>query len=348
MRRYIAGLGALNVDFMETVGSDSSDTIASDAEYAITADQAWAAVSAPDSRFEPFLGGSAFNTITMIGQLKRRNLRLGQIGVSSNLSYGPRETHRDRLRRLLIDDLTYHSSAGPGLCVAKPSPLGRTLQIAPAANLEIASHLGNPRILDCAAKADILHLTSLLEHPDAPGTSHVADAVAAFVRKVKRMNPDLIVSFDPGDPWVKMRHTDSLRSLYRHADLLLVNSEEFEELTEAGAGETGSARSMRRLCPNGTAVILKCRDRVIVRLPSDLQVVHVPRPAVTSVVDPTGAGDAISAGVLTAVAENRSLVEGCALGLRIAIARISAYGDLGHTNLPEILGDIWAESGNSG
>ena len=55
----------------------------------------------------------------------------------------------------------------------------------------------------------------------------------------------------------------------------------------------------------------------------------------------TGAGDAVAAGILAAVAEGRPITEGCNLGLRFAALRISDFGDRGHVDLLSRLGYVW-------
>ena len=316
--------------------------ITGDSERAYTAEKIQAIMRTTQDRYEPFLGGSAFNAITMMVQLEREHLHLAAAGVSTDSAYGASETHRDRLARLRIEDLTYHSLGQPGICIVETSEVGRKLRIAPRANLEISRYLQKPELLRSVAGADILHLTSFFENPGTPGSSSVASSVAAFMVRLRALNPGLIFSFDPGDNWIRRRHTDALRYLFGQADLLFVNAQEFNQLTRS-ISQSAPGSSLRRLFPNHTAIIVKQRNHIFIRLSNGVDVVRVRQPTTKSVVDPTGAGDAVCAGVLTAVAERRSLAEGCALGMRIAAARISDYGDRGQANLLGKLERLWTD-----
>lgn len=344
---HVVALGALNIDLVQVADHKVGSGMADDCEHTATVEEIQESIMGRNRKYEPFLGGSAFNTITMMAQLKRDNLQLGMIGVSTSFSYGAAETHRDRLNRLRIDDKTYHSSGAPGLCVSEPNPNGRRLRTTPQANLEIVDYLQNPKVLLYACSADILHVTSFLEDPVMGGYSAVADVVASFVKRARQLNPRLILSLDPGDVWVKLRHAESLKYLYRQADLMFVNSHEFEELAGTEIEATYEAQPIRSSGPDRTTIILKYPDKILIKRSIGFDLVRLSRRSTNSVVDTTGAGDAISAGVLTALAECRSLAEGCALGMRIALERVSDYGDLGHRNLLERIGHVWDPSENA-
>ncbi len=334
-------LGALNVDLIQAGESGSVQEEVRDSETLATPAEIWDQIRARNLSYEAFLGGSAFLTITLMAQLQRPGVRLGMIGVSADAPTGPTETHRARLARLHIDDLTARSSGVPGLCGAWPSPSGRILRTTPLANLEIVSHLKKAEIVAAAAGADILHATSLLEDPYAAGPTPVADSVAEFIRRVRAASPGILISFDPGDTWVVLKDTAAIRYLLREANLLFLNDEECEKLTGAHGDAASELRSLHELCPNGTMIVRKYVDRVLVQRSTEEDSVCVPKPAATTVIDPTGAGDALAAGVLTALAEGRGIAQGCDLGMRIAQHRIADYGDRGLTDLLAQLGSVW-------
>ena len=68
---------------------------------------------------------------------------------------------------------------------------------------------------------------------------------------------------------------------------------------------------------------------------------EVARHGETEAVDPTGAGDAVAAGVLAAMATDRTVYAGTALGLRMAELQVSARGDEGQALFGTRLGDHW-------
>jgi sugar/nucleoside kinase (ribokinase family) len=98
---------------------------------------------------------------------------------------------------------------------------------------------------------------------------------------------------------------------------------------------------LRGLCPDRTLIIVKPSSQIIVRHAAGFELARVPRVDDTAAVDPTGAGDAVAAGVLAALGQGRSIIEGCQLGLRIAAQRVSGLGDRGHLDLRNALGELW-------
>lgn len=340
--RYdVVALGALNVDLVEI--SNSSIEV-EDTEVTTTAEEILQRIDAHGRIVLPFAGGSAFNALLMLAQLQRPRLQLALLGISSDKQqpYGLLRSHVDRLSELCVTILTGASARPPGLCSAVPTVQGRKLRPAPEANLDVVGYLDGDVPLRAVQNARILHLSSLLEDPLAPESDAVLQEVSEFVNRAKASNPSLFLSFDPGHPWVTGTDRAPLRAIYRQADLLFLNVQEFEALTNADIDSPASLRSVRHLCPGGTAVVLKGVDEVILLHAAGHTISRVPQTVWADRVDMTGAGDAVAAGVLAALAEGRSINEGCALGLRIAALRISDFGDRGHEDLLSRLGYVWS------
>ncbi len=335
----VVALGALNVDLVDT---SKSAIEVEDTEVVTTADEILQRIDSQGRSVLPFVGGSAFNALLMLAQLQRPRLRLAMLGMESDnrQPYGLLRSHAERLSELHVKVLTRSSSRPPGLCSAVPTVHGRKLRPAPEANLEIVRYLTD-EWLRAVQTARILHLSSLLEDPADPGSAAVLEAVAEFVDRAKASNPSLFLSLDPGLPWATDTERTPLKAIYKQADLVFLNVQEFEAVTGADIDSRASLRSVRHLCPGGTAVVAKGVDEIILLHAAGHTISRVPQTTWVDPIDMTGAGDAVAAGILAAVAEGRPITEGCNLGLRIAALRISDFGDRGHVDLLSRLGYVW-------
>jgi ribokinase len=337
----VIGLGALNVDLIAPRSNRDAGSV-DDNETVATMQEILDRCAAEGLTPAMFLGGSAFNAIVMLAQL-RTDLRLGMVGISAGAAYGVAESHGGRLGVLGIADLTRRSEHRPGLCLALLEEHRRRLYTSPEANVEIADYLReDDRPRESAARARVLHVTSLLEDPQVPGSNDVVKAVAGFVEAAKADNPALVLSFDPGSTWVDgLGRLPDLRRIYALADVLYVNPMEYGVLSGSPYPGGGRAASLLGLCPAGTQVVVKPIHQIVVHRADGFELSRVPRVDDDEAVDPTGAGDAVAAGVLAALGEGRSVTEGCRLGLRIAAQRVSDLGDRGHVDLRRALGELW-------
>jgi len=332
----VVGLGALNVDLIAAAAFDAPGRFADleDNETLVATGEIGARIVAGGLTTRTYLGGSAYNAMAMLAGLGTA-LRLGMIGISTAARDHRGRRHAGCLRQLGIVDVTHRSSGRPGQCLALTEGNRRRLYTSPEANLGIARYLtADDRPRAAAAGARVLHLTSLLEDPGIPGSDAVARAVAAFVAEVKADHPDLLLSFDPGRTWVDgLADLPVLRRLYRLADLLYVSPQEYSVLS--GRPFTGVVQeaSLVGLCSPGATLIVKPSDQIVIRAATGHERARVPRTDGAAAVDPTGAGDAVAAGVLAAHAAGGTIVDGCRLGLWIAEHRVSAPGDGGHVAL---------------
>jgi sugar/nucleoside kinase (ribokinase family) len=337
----VVGLGALNVDLIATPAVDApgrfsdledNETLAHPREI-----RRRIAVDELDPR--AYLGGSAFNAIAMLASLGS-GLRPGMVGISTEAIDKDGHRHVDRMRELGIADVTRRSGGRPGWCLALTEGNQRRLYTSPEANLDIADYLrSDARPRGVVARARVLHLTSLLEDPDEPGSGEVAEAVADFVETVKADNPGLLLSFDPGRTWVDgLGVLDDLHRVYALADVLYVSPDEYATLSGHPYADGAREAPLLGLCSTGTRVIVKPMDEIVVRYASGFEMTRVPRTDRTAAVDPTGAGDAVAAGMLAAYGAGAGIVQGCRLGLWIAARRVSAHGDGGHRRLRHAAG----------
>ena len=342
----VVALGALNVDLVVEGGGaeENGFSSAEDSERIGSHRFIRELIARRGETAIPFLGGSAFNTMLIFGQL-RLGLRLGIIGVSGAVGDGLHRGHVDTLATVGVEDLTLASFSEAGLCRSETGPNGRELLTSPGANREIARHLGigrtNPELLDAIAGLRILHVTSLIEDSEQTESSQIAESVADFMSEVRRRNPDVLITVDPGELWVRRVRSSAVARIFRQADVVLLNHQEYQQLVGDDPEVRSSVRLLTSLCPRAGIVILKGLTEVIVQHSSGVTLAAIPRLRGVATVDPTGAGDALAAGVLAALASGRSLVEGCFLGRDLAAIRVSALGDVGHSDLRSKVGELW-------
>ena len=127
----VMALGALNVDWIVTDGGSESSPV-EDTEVVGQSEEIIARVKAQRVKYLPFHGGSAFNAMLMLAQLRLADLSLGFIGIDTAPWHGITQSHMDRLRRLHVEVVTKSSTGKPGLCISIPGHHGRIAQLARA------------------------------------------------------------------------------------------------------------------------------------------------------------------------------------------------------------------------
>jgi sugar/nucleoside kinase (ribokinase family) len=142
-------------------------------------------------------------------------------------------------------------------------------------------------VLECATGADLVHVSSVL--PDAITT------IERLLTRMNDRNPNLLVSFDPGDWWTR-EFPPGVQNLYRMAHILFVSRRELDAIAE-NAGIFGMSRpaGLARLLPRMRVMFVKERDGVR-RVARDnlrwrtVKASHTPLSH-DEIVDDTGAGD---------------------------------------------------------
>ncbi len=332
MRYDVVGLGALNVDQIVAGASQAED-----AERVLPRKRLDDLANSGSEPATAFLGGSAFNVLWLLGKTTEPGepYNYALIGAAGDTrEFGLREGHAAALSSVHVESLFSTHAEEPGMCVSLTSPTGRQLFVNPGANTRIVEQLSDPEqretLLEALRGCRVLHVTSLLENPYSPDDV-IAKAVVDLITDARDLNSSLLVSLDPGDPWVMARNRPPVRALFSEADLLFLNQQEFTGLTGSLPVDVEAIRSLHELCPRAAVHILKRHTEVHVVHPSGLTVSTIERPPTDAqAVDPTGAGDAFAAGVLAAIVRNRSIVDGARFGLSLASARVSAGGDTGH------------------
>jgi len=335
----IVGLGALNVDLIVEDPEGKTE----DSEGVLPRER----ILTLGQNGRPFLGGSAFNVLSLLGRINSVGdapLRLAMIGAAGSISGYGLPTHNEVLERLNISSLIENFEDDSGLCVSLASSTGRKLFVDPGANYRIAEFLTDKNqreiLIDSLQDCRILHLTSLL---DREGENKVAKAVLSFLKDIRARNKSVIISFDPGDPWVKAVGVQAIKGIFELADIIFLNEQEFSALTNSVPSDISAIRTLSRLCPKTAVHILKDYRSVKVVLPSGILVASIPQTDLVDTVDPTAAGDAFASGVLFAIASKRSLYDGAKLGLKMAALCVSDIGNQGYRDIKKQIGNLWSE-----
>jgi len=171
------------------------------------------------------LGGSAFNVVQAAAGLDR-NLRLGCLGILASRQ-NPDADFAAWLDRHDVDRTFVLPVPGEqGSCVSLFESGRRLLRPHPATNAAFAGLFGGlgQSVAEYVSESRIVHLTPLIDQRGA-------DLVVEWMHAIKARNPEILLSFDPGDRWSESL-SPALAGIYRLVDVLFLNE---TELTRLGA-----------------------------------------------------------------------------------------------------------------
>ncbi|MFD8145375.1 carbohydrate kinase family protein [Streptomyces sp. NPDC059708] len=335
----IVGVGALNVDYIASASRLSARVAGQVTES--TARFEWNTEGPVDelaiskaigrlgtSSLDASLGGSAWLTIFTLAHM-RLGLSLGYVGVAGRIET-PGLSFVRQMDLLGIDRrwVARKPQRLAGACLSYLEDVERVMLTHPGANFLMAEHLEQygEQIARYLAGARIVHVTSFLDE-------RTPQALLDVLKRARRLNPALLVSFDPGFAWAENR-SDAVDGILMISDLLFVNHREFKALGEYALGESDQVLSQRVLarCRRTCAVFVTKRyDSVEVFRAGQpgaalVERFQLRRPVrETAIEDATGAGDVFSASVIAALASARLHVElGAFLGL--SLSRLRAVG----------------------
>ena len=245
-------------------------------------------------------GGSAANTAAWLAALGQRVAFAGAVGA---------------------DDVIRVAAALPGVearLVATPEPTGAIVVLVEGQHRSMLTSRGANAELDLAAidldGFDVLHLTG---HP----LLQSSDGGAAFSALIARAKAaGLIVSLDPGSAgFLADFGAERFLAAIDGVDVLLPGLDEAKLLT----GLDDPTQIVRAL-PFDT-VVLKLGGAGAVVGGSDFEPTAVPAVQ-TTVVDPTGAGDAFAAAFLAAWIVDRDAVAGARAASAVAARAVASAG----------------------
>lgn len=353
----VIGVGALNVDYILTrqklLALDPGTVADIGAHFAPGKERPVGEgeiikvlLSAGESAFEVFLGGSAFNTIHTLAALDS-GLRWGFVGMAGR----PHSTRADfqawfGTHGVDARYVGFDKRRLAGTCISLLQDGERSLLTYPGANLGMAGHLRRrfSKVSDMLSQARVVHVTSFFDD-ETPAV------LARVLQDAKRKNDHLCLSFDPGNKWLE-DNTEPVRAILDIADYLFVSESELAVLGGRETEETLERLATRVLArygatspvivvkqPTGATVFQRVRGRAV------CQRYSATRLAADEIEDATGAGDVFAGGFLYA-----SLLPGMGtrhavdLGLRLARSKLKEGGSSGYDAFSSIADAYFADT----
>ncbi len=252
-------------------------------------------------------GGSAANTAAWMASLGAAVDFVGCVGP------GDRERHEAVLRGVgVMPHLREHPSLSTGTIVIVVEGEQRTMLTDRGANAGLHVDDISDEIL---AGAGVLHLTgySLVD-------AFSAADLAALIERAHRNGA--IVTLDPGSAgFIADYGVEAFRAALSGVDVLLPNRDE-GRLLAGGDDADEIVASLLEIAP--TVVLTHGAGSVIVGRRGQ-PTREVPVAPVTAV-DPTGAGDAFTAGLITAMAGGDDVLAAASAGVRVAAQAVMRPG----------------------
>jgi len=281
--------------------------------------------------FRANLGGSTFNVIHAIAALNS-DIKTGYVGVAGYTGECGLD-FKKLMQELAIDD-RYVDAMGnqsSGRCICFNHDGTRSFLFYPGGNSSMAEYLESryQEILSYLANVRILHITAFNDE-------RTPVVLERIVRDVKKINPALIISFDPGQPWI-VKLTPAVIGILKLADFLFVNRREYDLLREEASKPLNAANAAGIYVRYGltkTITVVKEEAEIMLYSRNNQQIVEQRfNNLVVSdeqISDFTGAGDLFAAGFLTAIILNGDdLPAAVDLGMRFMRTKL--------TTEPEIL-----------
>ncbi len=272
-----------------------------------------------------YLGGSAFNAARVAALLNSASeaLSLSFFGTAGTVEDGA--PHLAALADWHVSsEAVRQSPLPPATCLAMVESAGRTLLTATGANAGIADYLRDQSgdIARRLAASDVVHITSFLD-PASPGL------VAALLDNVRQLNPDIVVSLDPGAAWI-IPGGEGFAKLLAQTDILHLNNEEFAHF---GSDDEAIAALGARLHSANWLIVARNHLGVALhwgRADQSLETNALPEtPLPASVLDSTGAGDTFCGAFLWHFCTNPAHpLDAARHGFTLARAKIAINGPL--------------------
>ncbi len=280
--------------------------------------------------FERHIAGAEANVAVGLSRLGHSVAYIGRVGGDG---FGVAIVRRLRAEGVDVRHLTVDTGAATGLMLRERRVLGPA-QVVYARTASAGSHLSIDDIDRAAADglfsdARWLHLTGI-----TPALSATArEAVNRSIELAK--GAGLTVSLDVNlrrRLWSDEAAAPIVRALARQADVVLGSPDELAVVTGLSTDDPAPlARAVLKLGPMYAVVKLGSDGALGVKRGS--APITVPALPVPSVVDPVGAGDAFSAGFISARLSGADMTLALRTGNACGAAAVASMGDL--TGLPD-------------
>lgn len=275
--------------------------------------------------FRANLGGSTFNVIHAMAALGL-DIKTGYVGVAGHTGEDGLDFKR-RMQELKIDDayLEVVPNQSSGRCICFNHDGTRSFLFYPGCNSTMGEYLEShyQELLSYLATARILHITAFNDE-------RTPVVLERIVREVKKINPALTISFDPGQPWI-MTLTPAVVGILKLADYLFVNRREYD-LLKGGAFDPPSPENAAGIFTlyglEKLTVVVKEEAEIIVYRHAKQQIreQRFNNQVISDeqISDFTGAGDLFAAGFLTAIlVKGADLPAAVDLGMRFMRTKLT-------------------------
>lgn len=340
----VVGVGALNIDFLTTIATGTFEGVKQ------VGGVEWGTEAAVDeSTLNDVLGilsadpvsasagGSAFNALFALANMEL-GLKLGYVGVAGRSPVRGLTPVRD-LEQLSVDvsGIAVASDALSGVCLSVTAEGERTLLTHAGANLLMPDYVeaSFEALVSYLVRARIVHVTSFLDATSALW-------LGRLVAEVKKREPSVIVSFDPGHVWCRDK-PEGFAELIRLSNFLFLNAREFAEM--AGELPEDAEERARTILE----MIDSPRAQILVKRPGGISCYRLDKTGVRTdyfghdalpaheVKDATGAGDVFAAGLLAVLAHSPLKTElGALLGMKLARHKLRFVGNFGQKDFASI------------
>jgi len=246
-------------------------------------------------------GGSAANTAVA---LHRLGISTGYIGRAGDDQDG--EFLLSSLEGIHKDGVLQAGRSGIAISLITKENRDRSLVIFPNTNDDLTFEQVEPSYIN---SVQFLHLSSFFG--DSP--------FEAQKRLVSELPPNVLVSLDPGMPYVR-RGLEALKPPLHKTFILFIERKEIEILTKKGCYQ--GSRELLYMGPKIVVCKMGSEGSHVFTREDDFHVSSIK----VSVVDTTGAGDVYAAGFLACLIRGKSLRECAQFATQIACVSITGFG----------------------